>query len=168
MGSQIPSYTQNYKSLPPPPPTFNKPPVATSTKYPPPPPVPSNLGGLHGYQGQMSFPPPQSLPPPIPPPAPLPALKANGPSLTNSNRRPPSKDYYNRGSPGNGGRGYYTSNSHRDRSRDYIRDDRISDDRGHRRDDRDRDRDRGGRDHRDYRDNRSQSSRRQYQSRSYY
>merc|ERR1712038_998660 len=182
--SQIPSYTQNSynTSLPPPvPPTFggsgNRPP-ATSTKYPcPPPPPPSALSGLHGYQGSLNFPPPpppvntlsssykedplQPLPPP--PPAPLPALKANGPSLTNSNRRPPSKDYYNRGSPGNGGRGYYTSNSHRDRSRDYIRDDRISDDRGHRRDDRDRDRDRGGRDHRDYRDNRSQSSRRQYQ-----
>merc|ERR1719510_1791599 len=103
---------------------------------PPPPPVGVTLSGSY-----KDDPPPQSLPPPIPPPAPLPALKANGPSLTNSNRRPPSKDYYNRGSPGNGGRGYYTSNSHRDRSRDY------------------RDRER---------DYRSQSGRRQYQSRSYY
>merc|ERR1719192_2792431 len=170
--SQIPSYTQNSytnTSLPPPvPPTFggsgNRPP-ATSTKYPcPPPPPPSALSGLHGYQGSLNFPPPpppvntlsssykedplQPLPPP--PPAPLPALKANGPSLTNSNRRPPYKDSYNRGSPGNGGRGYCPSNSHRDRSRDYR--------------DRDRDRDR---DHRE-REYRSQSGRRQYQSRSYY
>merc|ERR1712018_311571 len=126
--------------------------------------------GPLGFQGNLNFPPPpppvnygksahedslpssavaQPLPPP--PPAPLPALKANGPSMTSSSRRPPSKDYCNRGSPGGGGgRGYYTSNSHRDRCSEH----RGGSDRDNRdnRDHRDRDRD-----HRD-RDYRSQSS----------
>ena len=172
---QIPSYTQNSynTSLPPPYRSTTAPP----TKNPPIPPPASALSAL-AYQGGLNFPPPplpvnvtsykeelnQPQPLPTPPPAPLPALKANGPSLTNSNRRPPSKDYYNRGSPGSGGRGYYTSNSHRDRSRDY-RDREFGDRRSDRDRDRgDRDRDRGDRD----RDYRSQSSRRQYQSRSYY
>ena len=201
--SQIPSYTtQNYQSTSSsstsvPPPQFNRPPPNT-TKYPPPPaPVSGLPGGPLGFQGNLNFPPPPppvnygksahedplpssavSQPLPPPPPAPLPALKSNGPSMTSSSRRPPSKDYYNRGSPGSGGgRGYYTSNSHRsDRGRDHRDRDHRERDRDHRdrvdhrerRDDRDhRDRDR---DHQRERDYRSQSSSRRnaYQSRSYY
>ena len=157
-------------------------------KYPPPPPPPSSMtssGGIGGYQVNFpppppptsvsyvkddhSQPPPQPLPPP--PPAPLPALKQalnNGPGLTgsNSSRRPPSKDYYNRGSPGSGGgRGYYTS--HRDR-RDHGFRERDSNhgSRGGDQRDRGEPRDRHGSD-RDYR-SQSSSRRNAYQSRNYY
>ena len=160
-----------YPPPPPPPSSMNQ--GGYQVNFPPPPPPTS---GLSFGKDDHSQPPPQPLPPP--PPAPLPALKANGPAggqgglTSNSSRRPlPSKDYYNRGSPGSGagGRGYYTS--HRDRSRDHG---------GHHRD-HDHHRERGGSDHRDHgrdRDYRSQSSssssssssrsRNAYQSRNYY